>query len=187
MKRHLVMVGHEKGVGKDTFATIFVTQLRLRNIDVVRIGFADKVKDTAHLLFKVRGMRNRFYYDANYADRDKPLACGKTPRYYWIELGNKVRAIDDKIWFDCAVDNAAQIIVIPDFRYPAEGDYADLSDFVVHKVKVHRVTGNTTDVADDALATYEGWDHHLYNNGTVEEYTKLCTTFALDFFNATIK
>src|SRR5215831_6539922 len=103
-KMKIVGLGHRKFCGKDTIAKFLCTEYRLRNpkSNVVRRGFAYKLKQTCYELYGWAGLRSPEYYD-QYPDNKEdflPL-IGKTVRQIWIEVGMALRGVYHATWIDC--------------------------------------------------------------------------------------
>src|SRR5437667_12260545 len=99
----IISFGHRKNVGKDTLGRFLLTELKLRtkNLNIVKAGFADSLKNVAHDLYYWADLQDRLYYDQNPVQKDIILPkLGITPREIYIELGNKVREIYSDTWIE---------------------------------------------------------------------------------------
>src|SRR5678816_3278002 len=86
----IVAFGHRQRVGKDTATRILITQLKSANsrINVVRVGFADKLKELAEEAYGWAGLQGIDFYENHPEFKDRPLpAIGKSPREIWLALG----------------------------------------------------------------------------------------------------
>ena len=174
----IIAFGHRKYSGKDTAAKLLETLIRCenRNVKVVKISFASKLKDVAWQLYWWAGLQQEIFYEAHPEFKEVILPkLGKTPREIWIELGNKMREIYPATWIDFALHGIkADIVIITDLRYLNETEAIHKQKGICIKIEAQeRLTANGikpgTDVADTALADWTGWNYIVDNNGTMQE------------------
>lgn len=167
----IIAFGHQKRVGKDTCARFVATQLRLeygmRNVQ--KKGFADEVKVQCYTLFAWAGLQPGHYYEEqeNMHKREEVLPLiGLTPRQLWIGHGMACRTYYENIWVDYLLKGTkADFLIVSDLRFPNEA--ASIQALGGSVVKITRPEiPHTSDAADDPLLTYNGWDHHIINDGT---------------------
>lgn len=169
---YIIALGHQKHVGKDTSAHIIRDQLLLLNddIDIVIRGFAYELKRTCHSLFLSYGLESLEYYERNPSLKDKPLPyIGKTPRDIYIEVGNKLREVQSDVWVRLLLNKcSSDILIIPDLRYHNEVDHIlQYNNTLIKVINPH--IEHMSDIADDNLLNFTGWNHIINNNGTIKE------------------
>lgn len=171
--------GHQKKVGKDTFANYIVTALRTSNKvrRVIKAGFADKLKDVCYQLYSWAGMMPRDFYDqpANEKFKEELIpALGKTPRQIWISFGNEVKnSAYPNTWLDYLLRGVdTDVLVVSDMRFPNEAFRIRQLGGKVVKI-IRPSVPHTSDAADDPLLDYTEWDEIIVNDGSLKDlYTK---------------
>lgn len=157
----ILALGHRKKMGKDTLARFMTTELRTksRKLNVENRSFAFKLKSVAHSLYQWAGLNGPEYYDLYDEAKDRVLPLlGKTPRDIWIEVGQKMREIDNDIWINSVLRNAEpNVIIVRDLRFPHEIE--KIKELRGKCIKVIRKDFPLTDdKADCALDDFNGWD-----------------------------
>lgn len=123
----ILAIGHESGVGKDTFAMCLIDYLRSRNmkgLKILREGFADRLYDTAHSFYSWAGFKTRQHYLLHPREKmiELPL-IGRSPRQLLIDLSNKLNEFDPNMFLHAVTKNKDfHLKVIPDLRRPWEFD-----------------------------------------------------------------
>ena len=168
--------GHRKSVGKDTAARFLCSHLRIqkKGIDVYQCGFADKVKDIAHQLYKWAGVEPGDYYEQDSNIKQKEIILpriGKSPRQVWIELGTNVgRSVYYHTWVDYLYYSLnCDICIIKDLRFPNEADRILALGGCIFKINRPSIE-QTSDVADDALVGYNKWSGEIENNDNMADF-----------------
>lgn len=172
-RRIVVGFGHRKRVGKDLSSElladlIFWSQPQLT---VVRQGFAENLKRLCAESFGWAGLQHPEYYDSRPEAREEqiPALGGKTHRQVWIEVGNKLRDVHPDVWVRTLLDEVwCDVLLIPDVRYMNEVLAIREAGGILVKVERDCIP-HTSDVADDSLRTFTGWDRVVKNNGTIDE------------------
>jgi hypothetical protein len=119
-------IGVESGVGKDTFAMFVTDYLRSRKIkslNIVREGFADRLYDVGFALYSWAGFKSRQHYVMNPGDKLIVLPkLGKTPKQILIDLSHAICAYDQNIFFNAVANdtNPFHLKIVPDVRRPVE-------------------------------------------------------------------
>lgn len=169
----IIGLGHEKFVGKDTVANLLLTILRLKGVDAEKISFARKLKDISHEMFSYLGLQDSTTYDDQPELKNIPLPCGITPRDIWLKVGNDFRAIDKDVWCNYVIEYArGSHLIIPDIRYYNEVEFLrSKGDCTFIKV-VRPEIKHTSDVADDDLLDFTGWDKILMNDSDLNALNK---------------
>ena len=169
----IIAFGHKKNVGKDTAARFLASEFRLKykGSQVIKKGFADKLKDIAHQLYGWAGVKSKEHYDINYNEKEEFIPIiGKTVRQIWIEIGNNIRDVYLHTWVDNVLKGTScDLLAIYDLRYPNES-YAiqNLGGFCV---RIDRSSIEpTSDIADNALDKFDNWDAVIENNGDLKEF-----------------
>ena len=171
--------GHQKRVGKDTFANYVVTALRLscKARKIIKAGFADKLKDVCYQLYSWAGLMPRDFYDLPENERFKEEvlpAIGKSPRGIWISFGNEVKnATYPNTWLDYLLKGSnCDVLVISDMRFPNEAHRIRHLGGKVVKI-VRPSVPHTSDAADDPLLDFDEWDEIIVNDSDLKSlYTK---------------
>lgn len=168
MPKIIIGLGHQKNVGKDTYAKYCIDHLRSskNGLKIVRRGFADKLYDILHILYGWAGFKTRQYYLQNPEAKNQVIYNGKTVRQMLIEFGTPVcRAWDDDIWINAALrDQDYDILFVSDLRFPNE--FTKIKEMGGICVKITRPElPEPTDIADTALNGQTGWDKLVENNG----------------------
>jgi hypothetical protein len=175
----IIAIGHRKGTGKDTFAKFLLTYLRTNTINknIVRRGFADKLKDCCYLMYSWAGLKYKMYYEEYPEHKADVLANGKTVRQIWIEVGQWMRNYDPNIWINANVlDVSSDYLIIPDLRFPNEFELVERNGGTCLLLTNPRVP-DTDDEADLGLAGWKGWHLQIENSGTLNDLNNLACNF----------
>lgn len=165
----IIGLGHYSRTGKDTFANALVQSIIQRDTDVQvkKIPFAWKLKQVAHELYEWAGMKPPEHYDTLDGEKDRDIVLpliGKTPVQVWVDLGTPAirEQVYDRTWIDYVLytEHDADILIIPDVRFPNEVDALREVDAILCKI-VRPGYGPRNTVSDRALLGYEGWDYYL--------------------------
>lgn len=177
----IVAFGHRKNTGKDTACNLLIEHLRLKypKLNAKKRGFADKLKEISYDLFKWTGIKEPNYYEEFPKQKDDPLPVilsGKlmTMRDIWLEIGNRMREVYEKVWIDQLLRTRnCDILFIKDLRFPSEiVELRKLNALVIKLVKPD--VPETDDEADRALKDYNDWDLVIHNDGDLKSFnTKL--------------
>jgi len=167
----IVGIGHQKDVGKDTFARFLSTYLRThsKNLNIRAAGFADKLKDIAYSLYSWGGLKRKEYYDENYAQKNIVLPLiGRTPRDIWIAIGNQMRAQDPNVWLNnLLLSNDCDYLIVYDMRFPNEYDkIKELMGITVKLTRPGRIV--EADGADEPLRNHS-FDYTFNNSGDLSD------------------
>jgi hypothetical protein len=172
----IIAFGHRRNVGKDLACKIIADHLNKKYI-VQHNNFAHVLKKEAFRLFRDVGLMHPYYYDAHREDKEKNLPkIGMSPREVWIKYGNDMRAVWPDVWVNLMfneIDPMTEILLISDLRYPNEAEF--IKDRGGYLIKIERDVVKFDDVADTALANFEGWDFTIYNNDNICDYTNHLT------------
>ena len=171
-------MGHHKRNGKDQFAIFIIDVLRkrMKNLEVTRSGFADKLYDFCHAAYSWGGMGSRLYYVQHPEMKEIVLPkLGKTPRQVLIDVGNHMRLYDPNIWLNacCRGNKVGALQIITDMRFPNE--YQALESYI--RVKVTRPGFESTSEADIPLNGVTDWHHVIMNDGTLHDLTVKAQNF----------
>lgn len=171
----ILAFGHRKKMGKDTLARFIATSLRLRSrkLNVEKRSFAAKLKSVSYSLYQWAGLLGPEYYEINPEAKDRILPLLKrTPRDIWIEMGQKLREMDQNIWMNAVLRNALpNILLIADLRFPHEADMVhELGGKVIKVIRTGQEL--TDDEADCGLEGYTHWDE-IVEASTLEQLNKI--------------
>jgi len=183
----IIGIGHRKRVGKDEVGKIlyglikYSINLEVGSNKIEIVSFADKIKDVAYQLYAVYGLQDKNYYELNATERNIPLPhINKTPRQIWIDLGKAIRdVVHENTWVDCVIQEKRKCdyLLITDVRFPDEAKAIKNKGGILLKVDNPSIPIET-DGADEVLASFNGWDHIIMNDGTLEDLNyKVCNVW----------
>lgn len=165
----IVAIGHQKGVGKNTFANFCsgILRERARGANIQVLNIANCLKDATYLLYSGIGLQTWHYYEENPAEKDKPLHGGKTPRDFWLQVGSILTTYDTNIFIRQAVSSVkCDFLFLPDLRRTTETEF--LGDFNVHYLRILRGMPTKYGDIDDELLDYN-FTSTIENNGTLND------------------
>jgi hypothetical protein len=161
------------------------------NIKVVKQSFAWKLKQITYELYAWAGFREPEYYETHEGAlaRDVILpALNLTPVEIWVDFGTKAvrNNVYDRTWVDYLLksDLGADILVIPDVRFPNEAEAIKQAGGTLIKV-VRPGYGPRNTVADRALLGYADWDYVIGAAGTMISLDTWADCFAQAFTSQT--
>jgi hypothetical protein len=179
----IIAIGHESGVGKDTFCAFLIDYIRQQNmkgLNLVREGFADRVYELAYSLYSWAGFQSREYYLRNRNAKTAVLPLlGKTPVEVLIGLAEKLREWDADCWLNANIKNkGAHLKLINDLRKPNEFRFCE--EHGIFRLRI-RVPGKprSTLFSDVHLYDYpdERWSETIDNDGTIAEFNEKVKEF----------
>lgn len=154
--------------GKTT-AAMFLTA----NYNFVRRGFADGLRRTVSTVFGLTTSQLQQY-------KDIPLATGKTPRHYLLEVGKMFREIDPTVWIRLwesemnylATDYPRVNVTVDDLRFKNEYDHLKKKGAVFVRVNrsVKAVTDEPSEVELDEYEEQGKFDYIISNTSTLTEF-----------------
>lgn len=201
---NVILIGYRAGVGKDTLADLIVRN----NVGVHRLAFADKPKSICASVFNLS--YDQLYdpvaketpdtrYPNHYDDPNSPEYIPYlTPRRMFQLVATELfRTLYPDVWSDYlfrVIERSYRResgVVIPDFRFPNEYEYAcrwakrinSMQDgplVRIHTVHVRRPSakGTINHSSESSLDNFDKWDVVLDNDGTkVELYTEFQKKF----------
>lgn len=163
----IIALGHYSRTGKDSLANFLVDKLAKQApaLRVLKRSLAWKLKQICFELYGWAGVREPEYYETpeGAAAREQVLpALGKTPVELWVDFGTKaVRDnVYDRTWLDYLfkTDHGCDVLIVPDIRFPNEGDEVIARNGVLIKV-VRAGHGPRNTSADRALLGYSKWHY----------------------------
>lgn len=171
----VLLLGHQKNVGKDTVADTIVDILGPDR--AIKMGFADPVKDICFRMYKTYGLKPGYYYDHpdHYSEREELLPrIGKSPRDLWIGMGEYARTVDPYVWANMAADSArhyatgGKLVIFKDFRFPQETEPFISQGLEYRSIWIRSKRVGKADGPDRGLAGYRKWHHTFWNDGPIE-------------------
>jgi hypothetical protein len=180
----IVGIGHKSRQGKDELANFLCTHLRVhtRNRRIVKVGFADILKNICYQLYSWAGVHEPDYYERHPAARDiiiEPL--GYNVVELWIRFGNHCREFHEPIWINALLKGTkADVLIIKDTRFPNETKAIHEHGGLLVKVNRPGHEGLPS-VSDNALNGFDGWDRVLENNKDLKHLHDLAVSVAEDY------
>jgi hypothetical protein len=152
----IVAIGHQKGVGKNTFANYCsnILRERARGASIQVLNIANCLKDCTYMLYSGIGLQTWHYYEERPDEKDKPLPNGRTPRDIWLQVGSILTAYDSTIFIRQAISSIkCDFLFLPDLRRKIETEF--LGDYnSVHYLRIMRGTPTKYGDIDDELLDY---------------------------------
>lgn len=169
----VIGLGHYSRTGKSLLATFIEQACKRRKLKCRVMPFAWKLKEVCYGLYAWAGHKSPDFYEtqAGAKARKEPLpALGMTPVDLWVEFGNKVRAVYSATWLDYVLkaDHGAELVVIPDVRFPNEADAIRAAGGLLIRVVRPGVKPLDTE-SDQALLGFDGWDRTIENKGEKDD------------------
>jgi len=155
----LIGLGHSARVGKDTCAALLV-----EHHGYERLAFADALRDFVDATHAdISHLVDRHGWD--YSKETFPFV-----RQTLVDVGNAARQImGEDVWVDAAFSRmTSPRTVVTDVRYPNEVDAIRRRGGLAVKVTRPGVCP-LPNVADQALAGYDGWDAVIVNDGDLDD------------------
>lgn len=166
----IVGIGHKSDQGKDKFCDFLMTELRTRTRSkrIVKMGFADQLKQTFHQLFSWTGIQPPETYEANRGLRTQIIPhFGTDIVSQWIKFGNHLRAYDEPIWINALLKGVkADVLLLKDLRFPNEAKAIMENGGETYKLVRPGFPGRDSD-SDNALNDWDKWTGVIPNNGTL--------------------
>jgi hypothetical protein len=170
----VIIVGYKKRVGKDEFYRI--TKESFSSLNVHRVAFADDLKEEIYeRLLKEDGHQISVLDNPETKSLLRPFMqwygteyrrnaiLGGDPDYWIKKVLNKINTIQKQ--------DPDSIIVITDGRYPNEHNAVKELGGVSVKISRSSVFDpQDQHSSETALDKYEGFDFHLENEGSLDEY-----------------
>ncbi len=180
----LIAIGHEAGVGKDTFARFIFDHMRhnTRGLQMKREGFADALYDCCTRIYGWAGFKDRHYYDQHREEKEKTLPLlGKSPRELLIGVGNKLREFDIECWSRPVIQgpHKGTLKIITDCRKIHE--FEELLKIGAYLIRITKPEIQSTLDSDvDLLPFADKWHIVIKNNGSRNDLhataVELCNT-----------
>jgi len=171
----IIGLGHYSRTGKDSLANYLIQDLRSSGLVAKKIPFAWKLKQICHDLYAWDGLREPEFYDTPDGEKFRDIklpTIGKTPVEIWVAMGTP--AVRNNVYMDTWInfvlksDHQADVIVIPDVRFPNEIQAVRDAGGWLAKI-VRPGYGPRDTVADRALVGYDGWDAVIGGSGKMSE------------------
>ncbi len=166
----IVGLGHAARTGKDTVAGILVERHGF-----TRVAFADALRS---LVYDIDIVCAWMVDDFGGWDAAK-VGAPTLVRDPLVKIGSACRQhVGEDVWINAlaAKLEAGRDYVIPDLRYPNEAEWIKYGAVIDHSsvfgvaVKITRPGVDPLDnIADQALADFDGWDCIISNDGSVDD------------------
>ncbi len=191
-KGQLIGLLGRAGSGKDTVADAIIESVGLSqaNRGIVRIAFADKLKD---VLSDVYGIPRHYFDDRGLKNTPNKKLGGKTPRQAAQLIGTEGfrNLIDQDTWTNYAMTRADEWlaeegvnVVITDVRFDEEFNALKKAGHTVIHIRREKALcehyNHESERNIDRLA--EMADRVIDNNGTIEDLKRLAVETATEIF-----
>lgn len=175
----IIGFGTRQGTGKDTAAE-FLRQEFWRHrpdLSVKCVGFADPMKDAAHLFYKWAGLQPRKFYEKHPERKNDFLPdLDMTVRQVWIKFGLAIRKVHPYTLINFVAKNyKCDVLIVRDVRDPYETEVIHGANGVLVEM-LRQSAPVSNDDLDSALDDFHDWDYHLPNNGTKADLKRLVGT-----------
>lgn len=180
----IIGLGHKAGSGKDTVADILQAEAESQGTSVLRIAFADRLKDAAQTLFGI-------------SEDDVRTQEGKLRTHpFWGVPNRRLlqlfgtecvrKGLHDDFWVLVVMSQITQVaesgepllVLITDVRFVNEADTVRKFGGQVWRIdrpcvleaeKASLEAGETIHSSETALNNYEHWDKFINNDGTMDD------------------
>jgi len=167
-KYPIVLIGHKKRQGKDTFAQLLIEELAFRGVNTKKFAFADAMKDIVADMFDID--RNTLDY---YKNKSESIVFdSKTTDFRKIlqRFGSgKMKELFGKtVWVDVVRKqfDKDSVNIVTDFRFPEEYIKGAFT------IKVDRgIKDNDEHISEKALDDFN-FDYVVDNSGSLEDLRK---------------
>lgn len=189
----IIGISGKAGSGKDTAAKIlevlyanpdisyedFVNKRYKNFADIQIVHFADSLKETAQVLFRIGE------WETNTQEGKKTTInwIGKTVRELLQGIGQGLRdAIDPNLWVKILFANTEgwSNYIIADVRYPNEVYAIKERNGILLRID-RKGAGAGNHSSETALDNYKEWDVHIENNGSIEDLFEAMRIFIKNY------
>lgn len=178
----ILAIGHEAGVGKDTFAMFVIDHVRRKGwkgLTIKREGFVTNLYQILYLMYGWAGFRTREHYDRYPADKQVVLpALGKAPYQILEDISDVMTLYDKQIFYNSLIKTKGiDLKIIPDIRRPLEFDQAKTDGVYLLRIKK---TGYVSPrkFCQYLLPYHDKWDKTILNDGTLNDLQAQAIDFA---------
>lgn len=189
----IIGISGKAGSGKDTAAKMlevlyanpdisyedFVNKRYKNFADILIVHFADALKETAQVLFRLGE------WETNTQEGKKTTInwIGKTVRELLQGIGQGLRdAIDFDLWVKILFANTKgwSNYIIADVRYPNEIKAIKERNGILIRID-RKGAGAGNHSSETALDDYKEWDVHIENNGSIEDLFETMRIFTKNY------
>ena len=189
----IIGISGKAGSGKDTAAKMlevlyanpdisyedFVNKRYKNFADILIVHFADSLKETAQVLFRISE------WETNTQEGKKTTInwIGKTVRELLQGIGQGLRdAIDFDLWVKILFANTKgwSNYIIADVRYPNEIKAIKERNGILLRID-RKGAGAGNHSSETALDDYKEWDVHIENNGSIEDLFETMRIFTKNY------
>ena len=189
----IIGISGKAGSGKDTAAKMlevlyanpnisyedFVNKRYKNFADIQIVHFADTLKETAQVLFRIGE------WETNTQEGKKTTInwIGKTVRELLQGIGQGLRdAIDPNLWVKILFANTEgwSNYIIADVRYPNEVYAIKERNGILLRID-RKSAGAGNHSSETALDNYKEWDVHIENNGSIEDLFEAMRIFTKNY------
>lgn len=182
----ILAFGYKKQRGKDSICNLIKDHLGVYapSLTVVKVGFADKLKDICYQLYGWAGLKRGVYYETHYEEKEMLLPrLDFTPRQIWIAVGNALRGVYEATWIDYVLNGGieADVILIKDMGFTNEALSVRHRDGFLFKLE--REGPLSPDARETELDTWTDWDKIIGNNGSLRDLHTQAVAICTEIFN----
>jgi hypothetical protein len=195
MKTKVVLISGKKQHGKNTVADLLRSAGRSKGYNVVEMAFADPLKESAQLIFRLTA---RQIWNGAEKERFDPR-WNMTPREIMQKLGTEIgRNISPDVWvlnlcyriqeanFDKNCPNPT-LVLVTDTRFPNEVELPKKILGEVVTIRVNRpgmpATAFDSHPSETSLDSYTDWNYTVTNNGSLEQLKQVVELIANELMN----
>lgn len=181
----IIGLGHYSRTGKDTLANAMIEYFGqfFPELVVKKLSFAWKLKKITHELYAWAGVREPEFYETPEGEKARDVVLpllGMTPVDLWVRFGTDAvrNQVYQNTWVEFVTkgDHQADIVIVPDVRFPNE--VAAMQEIGAKLVKVVRPGyGPRKTKADRALLGFTGWDYVVGASGEIAELRRWAVRF----------
>lgn len=175
LKMKIVLIGHKKRQGKDTFAKMLSEEAKRQNVAAEVLSFANPLKEIVADMLNVstetlETMKNE---SPRYRELLQRFGSGKMKEFFGLDVWRKM--VEKEI--EELALNGVKLVIIPDFRFPTE--------YINTAVSINVVRDESECDPHISETALDGFNYQIvvHNTGTLqdlEDAAKRVFSFVMD-------